>query len=475
MRKRPFSVEWHVAESDAEWDAMRAQQSVDAPAGTQNGIWRWGGSLALLLLIGLGGWYWQQRQRTEAPHAAPIAESSAVAAESTELDAAGVITDTQGTSTTTDSRVMALPYRTEIFTPDVVRMLEHPEEGIHAYQQTAGSLREFLRGALWGAERELETQYFRLTFRQRDEQTVGTAALQLDQLYAMMQANLGVTPHSTGGESAGGKVLVQVSEAYQQTNAPYRTYDIDLNAPIVVSSPALYPVLETWSAADLFAQSVALSLLDRFLTGAVDQYGFGTARDPVVNGVRLWQLWTLPLPLAEQRAPLVQWLYKDLPNAVAAAPMPLPATYTELCASHTLWMAHPAHLHIPLLCTAQDSSPYHLAAWRAQPPPTTLPWLNTPHYIDEEADHQGRTDTVVHPGAAIALATVVEYIVHTYGPAMVPTYLREAGRYDAWEIMIPTLFGVPAQQFEAEWQQYVREQYLLHPYVMHAGMVERNE
>lgn len=446
MRKRPFSVEWHVAESDAEWDAIRTQQAVTPPPEPRAALRRWLGTLVLLAVVGGGGWYWQSIPALSENNR----EQDAVAQTTVEISA------TVALSRTTSADIVPLPPRQEIFTSEVVRMLEHPEEGLHAYQQTTGPLRELLKGALGGAERELETTYFRVYFRQRDEQTIRAAVPQLDHIYKTFQENLGVAPPFTTDDAGSDKLVLQISEAYQQADAPYRTYDIDLDAPLVVSSPALYPAIGTWTAADLFTQSVALSLLDRFLTTAVEHYGFGTARDPVINGFRLWQLWSLPLPLSEEKRPLIQWLYQEFPGGRADTPIALPATYTDLCALHGLWMAHPAHLHIPLLCTPQDRSPHYLAAWRTQPPPTTLPWLNTPHYIDEEAGYSGRVDTPVHPGAAIALATVVEYIVSTHGHAALPEFLRNVGRYDSWDELIPGQFGMTTTEFEAAWQKFIQ-------------------
>jgi hypothetical protein len=327
-------------------------------------------------------------------------------------------------------------------------MVEHPEWGIHAYQTVEEPLRAVLAGGLWGAEQELVTTYFQLHFRQLDAKTVATAAPQLDALYATMRQNFGLpTPPPAA------KMHIQVSEQYLRATVPYRPRNVD---QLTVSSPALYPTLAPWTAADLFTQSVVLLLVDQLLAEAVDQHKIGAARDPLLHGLRLWQLWDLTLPLATHQQALVHWIYRDLPAVQPAAAPPMPADYPLFCTIHQLWMDHPAQLQLPFLCTEQDRLPGRLAPRLLQRPPTQLPWLHAPIYLDEEADGQGRTRATAHPGQAIALATVIDYIVVTYGRARLADFVANLNRYNRWEDLIPALFGLSAAEFEGEWQRFVR-------------------
>ena len=56
MRKRPPIIEWHVAESEAEWAELQAR-----PTATSQPVWRhgWGYLLILVLTMGMGGWWWR--------------------------------------------------------------------------------------------------------------------------------------------------------------------------------------------------------------------------------------------------------------------------------------------------------------------------------------------------------------------------------------------------------------------------------
>ncbi|MEZ4620231.1 MAG: hypothetical protein R2867_32640 [Caldilineaceae bacterium] len=221
MRKRPFSVEWHVAESEEEWAALRAQSAADATAARPVWVRRWRGTAVLLLIAALGLWVWQRQEPLPAGGEDQLA-----------LEPVGTMADAIPTSVATATRV-PLPDSHELFTSDVVRMLERPEWGIHAYQDTTGPLREILTGGLWGAPRETETTFFHLYYRQRDAQTVAAAASRLDGLYTDLLHNWGLPIPAKGT-----KVVVQVSEQYILQDGPYQPRRVD---PITVSSPALYP------------------------------------------------------------------------------------------------------------------------------------------------------------------------------------------------------------------------------------------
>ena len=65
------------------------------------------------------------------------------------------------------------------------------------------------------------------------------------------------------------------------------------------------------SASLMLAQSLALPLLERVLTQASEQNQIRAAWQPLLNGLRLWQVWDLPLPLATWRAEVVQGVYSE--------------------------------------------------------------------------------------------------------------------------------------------------------------------
>ncbi|MEZ4678474.1 MAG: hypothetical protein R2932_30080 [Caldilineaceae bacterium] len=80
---------------------------------------------------------------------------------------------------------------------------------------------------------------------------------------------------------------------------------------------------------DLLVQAVALPLLAHVLTQADEQYQLDWAWQPLVNGLRLWQVWDLDLPLAAWRETVVTWVYTDLPNARPDQTTVMPEQYTR--------------------------------------------------------------------------------------------------------------------------------------------------
>jgi hypothetical protein len=64
-----------------------------------------------------------------------------------------------------------------------------------------------------------------------------------------------------------------------------------------------------------------------------------------------------------------------------------------------------------------------------------------------------------HPGRTVALATLIEYAVATYGRERLPALVAGLGQYDRWDTLLPAVFGVSAAEFEAGWQAYLTVYY----------------
>jgi hypothetical protein len=207
---------------------------------------------------------------------------------------------------------------------------------------------------------------------------------------------------------------------------------------------------------ELLAQSLALPLIDHLLGQTVQRYAIGTDKTPLLDGWRLWQLWDADLPLSTWRRDIVHWVYVELPASGPGQPARLPEQYTALCAMHALWVIRPAQIQIPLLCAPLDQTNEYLSSRLARTPPTQLPALSAPVVADEQADAQGRTRPLRHPGEAVALATVIEYVVATYGREQLPALAAALGQHDSWDTLSPALFGVSGDAFEAGWQAYLR-------------------
>jgi hypothetical protein len=299
---------------------------------------------------------------------------------------------------------------------------------------------------LWGAPQQLETAFFVFHFRREDAEAIAEAAEQIDALYNTMRRNFGLAnvPNAE-------KLVVNVSVMQAPGSVVERPSP---DAPFLVASPALYLAPAKWSDAELLIQSIALPLIDHVLAEAVNHYGVGWRWQPLLRGLRLWQLWDLDLSLSTWRDPIVHWLYGNADGAQGAEPAVLPDQYALLCAEHNLWIRSPAQLHIPLLCSAADHAQGYARGWESLVMPLRLDQIAAalPYRTDL---HSMRHPS--HPADTPALATLIEYAVMVYGRERLPALLAGLGEYERWDTLIPPVFGVMPNDFETRWRNYLAE------------------
>jgi hypothetical protein len=322
------------------------------------------------------------------------------------------------------------------------------------WQHTAPS------AAQWGAPRQWRGEYLIIRYYAHNIEVVAEAATWLDARYGELhQLFLGEPPRRP--------LTVVVDPAQFPGQIATRA---SVAEPLVVASPAVYLAPANISDAELLAESLLLALLDDLKAQALLRYDNAASAQELaqrarvqqlLQGVALWQLWQDELPLAAWREPLVQW---DMSDARVRKPSPgevVPSFHTALCAMHRLWLSTPLALRIPLACDdGWDTRAYYLA-WRlTHAPPLRL--AQFPLVTPEMALHL-YDSLSVHPAATVALATVLEYAAATYGPERIPLLVVETGRHDGWAPLIPAVFGVSADGFEAGWRAYLAGQYNITP------------
>jgi hypothetical protein len=525
MGKQRPSVEWYVAESEAEWAGFQAPPLPDNPpdADLTDRVQRWSqrqlwGVVAIVLIVGAGIWWWDATQ--DSLHEAE-AEVRTTAQQQFQANSHGnqpaitsfghqttadwyrqyaqlqefqpVATRVTGDQATLDQQYqfarenIVLPLTTFTHQMDdlpaaipstitalslgvtlatfelqgdqaVAHLIMRTKHGTPVYRQTrfyrrsaTGWKQTAPDAALWGLERSLETPYFIFHFRQNDAAAVIAVAPQIDALYTTMLRNFGLPLLPTAD-----KLVIDVT-----VTQPPRYARPWFGAPqrISVASPAVYLAPVALSDADLLVQSVALPLLAQVLAQASEHHRIRTAWRPLLNGLELWQLWNLDLPLSIWHEEVVTWIDVTLPTSRPGQPLALPGRYPELCAEHKLWMPSPVQLNIPLLCLEQNREEWYWASWVSYDPPIRLAQLAAPMPLDRYGEMAKQMSQQNYPGYAIALATLIEYAVATYGRDRLPALLAALDQYDTWETLLPAVYGVSPGEFEAGWQVYLTAHY----------------
>jgi hypothetical protein len=483
MSKQTPTVEWIVAESEADWDRLCVSSIPDlAPPANKRmnrNRRRWVVGTLLLLLMSVSGWWSHGKQNAWPQPAVDAGVTPPLAPGASRADRRSLVDTIIGDEMTQEWRHQfkqegnnghagpanplanrpAAPIGIEITKIEtlgdrvVVNIITTAKLGDPAFRQTrfyqhtaAGWLRTEPDAALWGAERTLETPYFVYHFREHDAPAVRVVAPRLDALYTTLHRNFGLL--LTPGVA---KRVIDVRVTQAPGDAlPW--FDV-AGDPFIVASPARYLVPVTLTDVALLEQTLALPLLAAVLTRASQQYGIQESRQAMLSALRLWHVWEMELPLAAWREEIVQWLYADLTVATPERPVVLPQHYTDLCLAHKLWLWAPAQLGIPLACTDLDRDSWSFSAWGPHDPPLHL------QQIALQAPPEEANPVSSHRGQRVALATLIAYTVATYGRETLPVLVAGLGRYESWETLIPAVYGVSAPEFEAGWQAYLATQY----------------
>jgi hypothetical protein len=404
MSRSRTEVEWHVVQNDAEWEnSLGLPTQAGAPAvglSRRPAYLPWNILWLLLLPLAAGGSLWQGQL--------PLRRSE----------------------TEAHVLVQGEPLQDEIgasaVAPHVVQAWVPP-----------------------GSTRILETGSFVFHFHVDDAATIVSVAPQMDRLYATLRNNFGLpaTPNSD-------KLIVEVS-LHEQPGAPARWL---LPNRFVVPSPARYPQPAELSEAELLSQSITLYILSYLLQQAGAHHAIRSSWQPVVSALYLWQLWELDLPLSVWQEDVVQWVYAA---PCTCHPTVLPERYAALCAAHKLWMPSPRHIHIPLACVNREREEKLYPLWYDLATPTQLNQFPFSALEDKSPEMTSSMYRKEVRGHTIALATLIEYAMVTYGQDRLPALLAGLGEHEGWETLIPGVFGVSASDFEAGWQAFLTVRYNL--------------
>lgn len=468
-RKQSVTLQWRIAESDREW-AHLCQPPVPAVK-SQRGLLRRLSEL-LLLMVGLssiGGWYWYTTQAefqeaqtaliaavqqealvapSASPAATPVARLEPLQAEHALLVV--VKPKLSGAQFAPTVRVLKLQGDQAVvmvLTPAVAHTPAHRQTQF--YRRTdVGWQRTAPDATLWGPPQELETTFFRWHYRQNDAPVVAAVAPQLEVIYATLRRNFGLAQAPQPSTLTIEVSVTQPTGAVSPWFGAAEAY--------VVASPALYQAPIDVTDAELLLQSLALPLANMVMDQARAHHQLPSSWQPLLDGLRLWQQWDLDLPLSNWRQEVVSWLYRELTRADVGQRVVLPAHYTELCATHTLWLPSPLLFGIPLACGDLDQRVGYFSATGGRSQALHLTHRSAP---TSGAYAEPSIQGVDQRGQTVALATLIDYAVTTYGRERLPMLVAALQHHKRWETLLPAVYGMSAAEFEAGWQEYLTRHY----------------
>jgi hypothetical protein len=476
MNRMSATVDWSIVEDEQEWQAIQTslgKSAQPAPVATtaRVGELRLAALAVALFLLLAGVWLWQKQvmlatiaselQGTVAqevsigptgsassaqPHLEPQAPASGQAGRSTQTIDTRINTG-QPIVQMDDYHLQADRVMAEV-------TVRHPTSDgeLLAYRETRFYRQadaEWQRidpdPALMGPWQTLETDHFTIRYRPIDVEAVTEAAPRLDLLYDKIRRDFGL-PITDAHENP---TIEIATDGLPKGYALYFT-----ERKIMVPSPTLLSVPAEMTDATVFYQSVVYPLTSLAL---MDYSGFYSGKWkigithwwPVVSAVRLWELWEAGGPLAAGREDTVYWLYQ---NAEAVSPdtrKAVPEGYDPLCRLYRVWNLSPLEMSIPLFCNELDDR--QRSPWSYPTIPTRLHGLT---YLDA---HQGLTADASYD--TIGAETVIEYIVATYGRDHLPRLLAALGEHTDWQTLIPAVFDLSADEFEAGWRTYLATRY----------------
>ncbi len=425
--------EWQTCGSDAEWQnplqitrsAIVVHQEVKSRKSWMVRHWRLGIALLTILAIS-AGWTWDIARQGQAQIEADLQDRVKMdlwlAAHDSQKIYKGSTFAQNGTVPTLTSTVHLVKHVDET---SIVRLVtqsgkEQPVlDSIRFYRQTAeGWFPTTPTVELWGAPRSLESSHFSFHFRQNDLQAVTAVTPLMDDIYAELQRELGLTPNA--------EMLIVEVPIEQVTGAtPIQRWP---HEPLTVPSPPLYVAPTELGDRELLAQSIALPLIEYMGERAAQEHNIPEHWQPLLLGLRLWQLWDLDMPLAQWRQEIVRSHAMDIPIERAGRQEVRIGRHSELCAMHKLWMLTPMMVGIPIKCFSSHEGTGVVGRLLARAPPLHLNQRTTPLKAKDEL--YAESNYYLGPPDVVTIATLLEYVKSTYGVAYLPILLTGLSQYN---------------------------------------------
>lgn len=289
------------------------------------------------------------------------------------------------------------------------------------------------------------TDYLRIDARGLDLTVATWQADEMDRLYRDTFARLGLRAEADL-RAPDGRFFVSVQEAA-------RIQWDEASGLIVLPSPTGQTGIAPLPQADLLGQSWRVVLGQRAVSSVAEAYAVPYGWLPLLSGLRLWLLWDGDGPLAVGQQRIVAWLGDPARKGLIVEEV------ADICRIFSYWRLSPLDYEIPIGC---DQSGFLVPS--AVPLPLRLRQLASIFPPRDSLDDQYTPSLPKSSKAvAIALALFYEYSIDAYGRDSLPRLLDQLDEHDDWDTLIPAVYGVSAQTFEAGWHLWLIDEYRVNP------------
>ncbi len=311
----------------------------------------------------------------------------------------------------------------------------------------------------WGPAQQLESKHFIFRYRRRDDATVTAAAPALDALYSQLYQVLS-RPMPTTDE----KITIWVFASYADEA---RDLPVPAHETIQIPSPGLLQLPIDVSDSEVIALYAGISVVDRLLPRtSADWLDTGVQPvgwwwQPLTEGLRLWLLWDTNPLLARWHQELLASNLAILCSSCLRQPESLWASYLKSCQMLAMLGLYSVDaFSIPCTGTFGNAggntsislSPQLLTPQVPSGLATLAPGTSTSQ-LEESLLYKS------YGGQMILMAALLEYVKNTYGQEKISALLTAFGTYHQWDTLMPAVFGISAEEFNAEWRIYLAKQY----------------
>lgn len=283
-----------------------------------------------------------------------------------------------------------------------------------------------------GPMQTLATRYFEIDYYAVDGEVVKALAPRLDTLYEQACASFGLSPCA-----ATHRIPVELATDPRRAAAHWLRVSSEVaDEVILLPSPLLLHLPVQHPAAEWLYQAAAVEVIRAVLRELIPNVRFGEGEfrwDSLLKALQLWQVWQAGGALAGERVEVLRQVYAAAPDAETIAAcrvdllLRLATDVFQIC-DEPAWQTAPVAGKPPLRPPRELMHPVAPQLWG------------------------GGLETV-------ALETMVEYVVARYGVERLPRLVQALSDHASWQTLIPAVFGISADEFEAGWQAYIAAHY----------------